>query len=311
VEKFLIVGVETVAGANLAAFLVDHAEVFGLAVNSSIQIAGCDTDTIGPDDHTGAGALLADSQPTHIIYCGPASRSSWSDNFAAEVDGHLATRAAGWATAAQKAGAAFTYLSSDAVFTGPFLFHQEEGPGLCPSIKAGLLRAAEEAVIKAHPEALVARTNVFGWSSLGEDWVESRLNEIESRRIVDQDWIRHSTPILATDLAGILQRAWEEKLSGIYHVAGAERVNPLKFAQRLADHFDLPWLSLRREELLMDVASEFAAGECSLQTKKLRKALCVAMPMISERLARLHEQSGNGFRERITQPATTRATRVA
>jgi len=41
--------------------------------------------------------------------------------------------------------------------------------------------------------------------------------------------MRHSTPILATDFAEILERAYQQKLRGTYHLAGAERINPFRF----------------------------------------------------------------------------------
>src|SRR5690606_39234932 len=130
-------------------------------------------------------------------------------------------------------------------------------------------------------------------------WVESLLRSVETQRFVQQDHIRHATPILATDLAEIVRRACLENLTGTYHVAGAERVSPLSFTQRLADQFELPWLAMRRESSLTEAPQGFGEGECSLQTKQIRKALCVAMPLLSEGLSRLKEQAENGYREKL------------
>ncbi len=195
----------------------------------------------------------------------------------------------------------------------PRMFHEEDSPGLCHSLQAITIRAAEDQVREVSPEATIVRTNVFGWSPNHKrsGWVETMLAEIEAKRIVSQDHIRHSTPILATDLAEILERAHQEHLEGTYHVGGAERVSPLKFAQRLADQFDRPWLALRRETTLNEAAHGFGAGECSLQTKKIRKALCVAMPLLSEGLARLEAQHVNGYRERLTGASTSVQLRAA
>ena len=154
-------------------------------------------------------------------------------------------------------------------------------------------------MLAAHSEALIIRTNAFGWSPTGEGLIESLFQQIEGHRIVDQDHIRHATPILASDLADIIERAVAEELTGIYHVAGAERVSPMAFAQRLADQFDLPWLASRRETSLSERPAGFGAGESSLQTKKIRKALCVAMPMIAEGLDRLSRQQVDGHRDAL------------
>jgi dTDP-4-dehydrorhamnose reductase len=206
-----------------------------------------------------------------------------------------------WGAAASAANSRLAMISSDAVFTGPWLFHDEDSAGLCHSAQAIAIRAAEQAMLEGQRQGLILRTNAFGWTPepSGKGWIENLLEGIQTRRLVEQDHIRHATPILASDLAGILERACLEGLSGIFHVGGAERLSPLKFAQRLADQFNLPWLSIRRESPLAEAARGFGAGECSLQTKKIRKALCVAMPLLSEGLARLAEQDQNGYRDRL------------
>lgn len=311
-DRYLVVGVETVAGANLAAHLAQcGCDVAGQSTDSSVVIAGCHMLRTSGIEAACQEASEALGGLEHVIFCGPAARSSW-ELPASAITKSLVEQTAGWAQAASQAGARFTLISSDAVFTGPWMFHDEEGGGLCESAAAGILREAERRALEVDPHALIVRTNVFGWSPVGErGWIEQRLTELRTRRLADQDFIRHATPILATDLAQILQRAWEEGLTGVHHVAGAERVSPLKFVQRLAEQFQQPWLSLRRSEALMERATGFGAGECSLQTKRIRKAICVAMPMLSEGLARLAEQNENGFRGRLTTLSPAVNQRVA
>ncbi|MEZ6056894.1 MAG: sugar nucleotide-binding protein [Planctomycetaceae bacterium] len=308
-DKILVVGVETVAGANIAATLAEYGSVVGIAFETPLDIQGCDIHLATLADSP--ADIIAEHAPRHIVYCGAAARSSWEADFESLFDASTPKVASQWAAAANEAQVSLTYLSSDALFTGPWMFHEERGPGECKSPQAQWIRQAEQEVLAANETALVVRTNVFGWSPFGSQGgeIEALLAEIEAKRIVDLDCIRHATPILASDLAEILWRCWQEQLQGIYHIAGAERVNPMKFAQRLADHFALPWLSLRREEPLVAPVAEFAAGECSLQTKKLRKAVCIAMPMLSESLTRLKEQRQNGYCDRFqtsTQPSHER-----
>jgi dTDP-4-dehydrorhamnose reductase len=313
VESILVVGIDTVVGANLAAHLADTFDVTGLAPDRSLAIDGCRTHTWSPSRPREAAQWIGTLAPDHVVYCGPESRSAWDPRTTDLIGEHCPDAAAHWAQTAAAAGCRFTMISSDAVFTGPWMFHDEESAAICRSEQAACIRAAETQVRQACPAALVARTNAFGFSPDGDHggWVESLLNAIEHRRVADCDCLRHATPLLATDLADILERAWQEGLTGIHHVAGAERVNPQQFAQRLAHYFDLPWLSLRREEALLEPAAGFGAGESSLQTKKIRKALCVAMPMLSEGLSRLRAQQLNGHRDRICPPAAHVAEKVA
>lgn len=309
-ERFLVVGVDTIAGANLAACLAERYAVATWCAEPGIEIANCDA--LDPAD--APAALISRCRPDWILYCGPAARSCWEPDVLEHLSDDAVVDAAAWAAAVQDTGARIAMISSDAVFTGPWMFHEENSHGVCPSYHSQVIRATEMQFTPLGEQALILRTNTFGWSPLGEHgWLETCLRMVETKRIVEQDHIRHATPILATDLADIVERACRENLSGIHHIAGAERVNPLQFVQRLANLFELPWLAMRRETSLTETPAGFGKGECSLQTKSVRKALCVAMPLLSEGLGRLHEQCENGFREKLcgNRPAAATPQRRA
>ncbi|WP_437184964.1 sugar nucleotide-binding protein [Planctomicrobium sp. SH668] len=299
-NKFLVVGVDTVAGANLAASFAEQHQVSTWASASGYEIANCDA--LSPE--LTPSALISQSSADCVLYCGPAARSAWEPGTKALVNDAMVADAEMWAATASAANVKFVMISSDAVFSGPWMFHDENSLGLCPSYQSEAIRTAESQILENCAGALIVRTNTFGWSAgpEGSGWVESLLKNVETKRLVQQDHIRHSTPILATDMAEIVRRACMENLEGIFHVAGAERVSPLSFTQRLADEFELPWLALRRESFLSEAPQDFAEGECSLQTKQIRKALCVAMPLLSEGLKRLHAQAENGYREKLRCP---------
>ncbi len=308
-NNLLVVGVETVVGANVAAALSDEWTVTALTREPGIRIAGCTIHESQSGDPEAIAALLAETRAHQVVFCGPAARSNWEGDITLSPED--SAEADLWACACRDAGCGFTLISSDAVLTGPWMFHEESSTSVCMSETAQAVRELEKRILGNGP-ALIVRTNAFGWSPAGvRGWLEQRLQEVRTRRLVQQDCLRHATPILATDLTGILNRAWSEGLTGLYHIGGAERVNPLSFVQRLADRFELPWLSVRREETLHQRAAGFGEGECSLQTKKIRKALCVAMPMLSECLQRLYEQDQNGFRARLLNEEPTRRERAA
>ena len=308
-ERVFIVGIDSVVGANTAVHAAERHAVAGVWFDHAVEIEGCQCE---PAEHgRGIADQVREFQPDCVIYCGPESCSSWQANSGPRIIKAGSDLAASWAAVAQAVGARFVMISSDAVFTAPWMFHEEESQTLCESAAARTILKSERQVLAAHPEALIIRTNAFGWSPTGEGLIETLFQQIEGHRIVDQDHIRHATPILASDLADIVERAVSEELTGIYHVAGAERVNPMTFAQRLADQFDLPWLALRRETTLSERPAGFGSAESSLQTKKIRKALCVAMPMIAEGLDRLSRQQVDGHRDALHPLAHAELSRAA
>lgn len=299
--RLLVVGAETVIGANLAVEAVEHGDVIAMTNEPRVSIDQCEMLT-ATSDGLSPQEWIDEIHPDAVILCGPASRSAWDASTESAITAATSESAGEWAAASHAYGCHFTFLSSDAVFTGPWMFHDEQSETFCPSIAAGHIRNAERLVMERCPRALIVRSNAFGWSPTGTTpgWIDQILADLERRSLQGYDYLRHATPILATDLADILLRAINEDLSGLYHVAGAERVNPLTFAQRLADHFELPWLSVRRaDEPLAEPIAGFGASETSLQTKKIRKALCVAMPMLSEGLSRLRAQRAAGYCEQF------------
>ena len=311
-KRVLLVGADSVVGANVAAEFAQEHQVVALTDDARITIEGCDTSSARTcsDPHQ----WLTEAQPDAVVHCGPASRSTWDTTDNQPLDESLISDASDWADACSGADCHLTFLSSDAVYTGPWMFHDEQSECLCPSEEANLIRQAEQQVLSRCENSLVIRTNAYGWAPAGgaNGWIEQILVDLDRRSLQDYDYIRHATPILATDLADILLRAVDEDLTGLHHVAGAERVNPLQFAQRLADQFDLPWLAVRRaEEPLDEPATGFGAGETSLQTKKIRKALCVAMPMLSEGLRRLRDQQVAGFHDQLGPDAPLAERQIA
>jgi dTDP-4-dehydrorhamnose reductase len=312
-ENILVVGIHTVVGANLAASLSDESPVVGLTSADSTSIAACQTAYSGSDDIETVRNWMASVRPSRVIYCGPAAQSSWQTDAVAELNSRAVVAARNWAQAAVEFDCRLTVVSSDAAFTGPWMFHDEESACTCPSGPARTIREIEREVVGLCSEALIVRTNAYGWSPAGggPGWIEAILAELEEDAAQAFDSIRHATPILAADLAKILNRAHDEQLQGVYHIAGAERVNPAQFVQRLADQFGLSYLRPLVVRTLSERPTGFGSGETSLATKKIRRALGVPMPMVAEGLSRLYEQLHDGHRDRLNAAPAQIHERVA
>lgn len=293
-KTFLIVGVETVVGANLAVSWSTQVRVLGVSASSGINLSGCERTILEQHSAEGIRQCLQQTRATHVIFCGAAARSTWepSAQSFANTDAEL------WAAAAAQAELHFTMISSDAVFTGPWMFHDENCATLCPSAEATEIRQIETRVREVCAKSLIVRTNAFGWSPSGKNgWLESMLSALENNRTLELDPICHGTPILASDLADYLAPALEDELTGVFHIAGAERVSPYQFAKQLAAAFELGTPVSRTIRELSARPTGFGRGEASLQTRRFRSEYDCSMPMLSEGLARLVEQHRSGDRD--------------
>lgn len=295
-KTFLIVGVETVVGANLAASLCGQTRIVGVSAVSNINLPGCERATLerGSDDEI--RNCLQQTRASHVIFCGAAARSTWEAGGKSIAN----SEASRWAAASAQEKRHFTMISSDAVFTGPWMFHDESSTAVCPSAEATEIRHTEAQVREACDRALIVRTNAFGWSPAGaKGWLESLLSGLENHQSVELDPICHATPILASDLADYLEPALDDELAGVFHIAGAERVSPHQFARQLATAFEIGSPATRTMRELSARPTGFGRGETSLQTRLFRSEYDCAMPLLSEGLARLVEQNRSGYRDRL------------
>lgn len=307
-DKILVAGVNTVVGANLAEALSGQHSVVGVSFDSQVNLPSCEVESESPRKPAAVLELLQRVQPGRIVLCGIGAESSWDESQRPQATD--VTRAKIWIDAAHEAGCRMTLISSDAIFTGPWMFHAENSHSICPSTESKLLQQIEQHAAEKSADTLIVRTHAIGWQAGStHGWLETMLQELERGMIGSVDFARHGTPMLATDLAEILTKSWESGLVGTHHIGGAERVSPRKFALRLAAHFRLPTPVSPIAGSLADRTTGFGCGETSLQTRKIRRALGIPLPLLDESLDRLYQQHMNGYRARLTGQVA--ASRVA
>ena len=301
-NTILIVGIDSAVGANLAATLTGRFHVVGIARHRSIALAGVE---LVPDPLTSARAaleILSTTDPAQVVLCGTASLSCWTPEASRFNEAKETAVARCWAEAARDFGTRLTVISSDAIFRGPWMFHDEHSDSFCTSAPARAIRRCEAVLAKRCPSTLIVRTNAYGWSPFGGEggWFEGLIADLESETPVSADFMRHSTPIPATCLAGLLVATWETEATGVLHIAGSERVSPLMFVERMAFEFGLPAPRFRHATRNRTGEIVFGRSETSLRTVAVRKLLSLPLPNVVEGLMLLNEQQENGFRSGLT-----------
>lgn len=300
-DKLVVVGVDTILGGNIAAWFSDRYDVIGMSFGKPVRIQGCETLKCPSRDTQAIQNWIASECPKWIIVCGPWTETAWSDDLSWADGMRPAEMVQPWVKGSAETGCSCMVMSSDAVFTSPWMFHDEESTDFSTSPEAQSLLQMERTVTELNPDAMVIRTNVFGWAPTSgtEGFIEQTLAQMYAGRRLNLDCVRHATPILATDLAEVLEQAYGACLSGLYHIGGAERLNPYRMGILLATQFGCPYTPAAPLEPLTERSTAFGAGETSLQSLKIRKALGISLPLVSEGLERLHAQSLNGFRDQF------------
>ncbi|QDT36938.1 sugar nucleotide-binding protein [Stratiformator vulcanicus] len=287
-DDILVLGSEFTTGANLAAGLADQTRVSARPLVVPTHLSDEEQDAYSTTVAVEiARDVIAASGASQIIYCGAAAESCWART---ELTSDDANTLRIWLRAAHDESVRLTFVSSDAVFTGPRLFHEENSPNRCTSREARLIVEMEDLVRRVLPESLIVRTHAYGWSPDGNGYVETLVDDLSRGRTEHLDAVRHATPILATDLADMIARAIEEELTGTLHLGGAERCSFADFARTLADVFQLPAPEITPGPTLTTRAAGFGAGETGLNSKRVRNLLNLALPMVDEGLVRLAGQ---------------------
>lgn len=293
-ERLLVTGIDGPLGANLAASLADRCEILGLSSAQGIECSAFETARWDGDDPVELETFFHQWQPQWIIHCSPLAAGSW-DTTAAMPATDPARGVVDLAELASRWGTRFTLVSSDVVFAGPRMFHDESSAANSPAPRANLVRQMERAAEARG--ALVVRTHAYGWSpTAAQAGFAQRAYESLSAGIFPRaEGLRHATPILATDLAELLWRGHELRLQGLYHLAGAERTSAFRFVAQLAAACGLV-ASAAPAEMPQPAAATSWHDETSLNSRRARRALEMATPLVREGLDRFAKQATSGWR---------------
>lgn len=294
-HKLLITGVEETLGANLATALAERTDIVGLhSGQRAVQLPNVNTLVCDLADPQALHAAVLEIAPSAVIHCGRCAQASWDvvadDKMALQAEQEVAI-VRSLADATIRLRSKLTVISTDAVFTGPRLFHEENETAGAASGFADAARAMEDAL--AATPTLIVRTCAYGWNPFGHasSFAERLWDELASARALALDAQSHATPILATDLAELLWVAAHRGLEGLYHITGAERTSQLRFAAELAAlaGFDAPIVAAPPVESHAEQLTP-ARAETSLNTRRARRLLKSAMPLLSEGLERFVAQ---------------------
>jgi len=224
-------------------------------------------------DSNSLQAAVQDAEPDVVLHCaGMAHHGACQDNeelamrVNAQASGVLA------ATAAQS-GVGFVYVSTDAVFSGHRGWYAED-ESVSPNNAYGRSKAAgEEAVLAAHPSAVIARTNFFGWSPSGQSsTLEFFVNELGAGNRV-RGFVNYTvTSLFVEDVVESIAGIVESGESGVFHVVSEDAVPKAEFGRMVAGEFGLD------ASLIDPVQMEGPAKDLSLRSGRLAALRGAPMP---------------------------------
>jgi dTDP-4-dehydrorhamnose reductase len=297
--------VVTGASGLLGASILSHAPDFGLEVTGlchrhPLRVPWAPIFCVDLTDDRAVRAMIASLQPKSIIHCAAVTNVDWCEDHPSETEQVNVQAASVLAETAAQLNARFVYISTDAVFDGEWGNYSESDSAAPINVYAKSKLCGEQSVLRHYPLALVIRTNIYGWNAQNKqslaEWVLQRLAE---RKQVPGFTDVYFAPMLVNDLAEILLVMLDRGLTGLYHIAGSERISKYEFARRVATRFGfepgqvmpirLPEANLRAPRPL----------DVSLSTEKIRLALERPMPDVDSGLRRFWALRESGYPQQL------------
>lgn len=181
--------------------------------------------------------ILNDVQPDIIIHTAALTNLQLCENDksqAQRVHIHL-TRALA------EAHAKFIYISTDSVFEGKESSYREDDPTYPLNYYAQSKLQGEWAALCANPEALILRTNIFGFKTpVGNSLVEWALTSFQAGKIISGYNDVFFNPLYVGQLSQLIREAIDRNVKGILHVGTIENISKFEFLKILAKAFDYP-----------------------------------------------------------------------
>jgi dTDP-4-dehydrorhamnose reductase len=190
------------------------------------------------------------------------------------------------AEVAASTGARLLLVSTDSVFDGRTGWYGETDAPHPLNAYAASKADAERAVAATDPQALIVRTNFYGWNlqpkqSLAE-WILAELRA--GARIPGWEDVAF-TPLFAGDLAALLLRMMDARLEGTYHAAGADRCSKYAFGRSIAEVWGLDPRQMVPTRIGRMLATR--PRDTSLRSAKLEAALGCRMPALQAGLEQM------------------------
>lgn len=189
-------------------------------------------------DPAAIAAAMAAARPDVVISAAAYTAVDKAESEAAEAEAVNARGAGAVAAAAHALGVPVLHLSTDYVFDGtkplPYVENDPTGP---TGVYGRTKLAGEEAVLAAHPNAIVCRT-AWVYSPFGHNFVKTMLrlagDRDEVRVVADQIGNPTSALDIADALLG-LSRAVRggNEAAGVFHLAGTGEASWADFAEAI------------------------------------------------------------------------------
>jgi len=290
-KKVVITGGSGLLAVNWALSVRHKFEVILLLHQKNISITDVKTDIVSLSSEGECASMLMRHQPDVLIHtAGLAnvelceSNNELADQVNIDITRNLSK-------ACFNHGVKLVHISTDHLFSGEQEFVTEDSRCNPLNNYAKTKLIGEQQVLKELKDALIIRTNFFGWGpKYRQSFSDNILNQLKNSKSIDLFSDVYFTPILIDELVKAVHQLIDAKSSGLFNISGNDRLSKYEFGLKLAKLFHLD------EGLINMVSIDDNSNlvnrpkDMSLSNAKFCKKLNYKIPSLDEQLKKFKKQ---------------------
>jgi len=299
-KKVLITGGSGLLAVNWALSIRDQYVVTLLLHHKKISLPGVNTDTVSLNSLDECLSVLDKYQPDIVIHTAGLTNveeCEFNIILAQEVNVDLAQNIA---TACSNQGVKLVHISTDHLFSGEQeLATEDTGPNPVNNYAITKLQG-EQKILKYCKEALIIRTNFFGWgTNYRQSFSDFIINKLKNNKQVDLFVDVFFTPILVDELSQKTHQLIESGIGGIFNIVSNERLSKYEFGVKLANSLNLDVGLINAVSINDKPSLVKRPKDMSLSNVKLCQTLNCKISSIDEQFQALKQQEGSNATKQV------------
>ena len=195
------------------------------------------------------------------------------------------------ANVTKRLGVRLVHISTDHLFEGNASMLSEEESTNAINIYGKTKALAESKIKEINQEALIIRTNFYGWgTSYRKSFSDYIIESLRNKKAISLFDDVYYTPILAENLINTVHELLGKNEKGIFNVVSDDRISKYDFGILIAEEFGLDKSYIERCSLHDNSNLVRRPSDMSLSNQKVKELLGRSLGTVKQHIAQLHQQ---------------------
>ena len=289
-EKVVFFGGSGLLAVNWATKICRDYEVYLIMHKRKIQLPEVKVIHFNEDFESSFTQFISTLKPDLIVNCAALTNVDLCESnplMANEINTELPKKLA---VISKKVKAKFIHISTDHLFDGKKKIYSEQDQVSPLNQYAKTKAAAEKEVLSIDENALIVRTNFYGWGlSYRKSFTDFILEGLRDKKDLQLFNDVYYSPIYIGELVRLIHLALEKNCAGLYNIVGSETISKYDFGIAIAEVFGLSKKSISPSLIERKKGLVIRPKNMALSNEKLLKKLNQPILTLKQQLMSLKE----------------------